>query len=205
MTPIGAILVATSNAGKLREIRVGLHGVPLRLESLDDYPGLPPAVEDGATFEANARIKALHYSRLRETWALADDSGLEVEALAGQPGVRSARYAGDHATDQDNNRKLIRALEQEGLESPAARFRCALAWAAPSGVVAVTEGTIHGIILRKPRGDNGFGYDPYFFVPQLGKTLAELDSDAKNQISHRGEAVRAMRNVLIQRISTDHF
>ncbi len=193
-----AILIATTNAGKLHEIRHGLAGLPVRWRSLGDFPGMEAPIEDGATFEENAAKKASYYARRTGIWALADDSGLEVEALGGEPGVWSARYAGPGARDAANNQKLIRALAAVPSDQRQARFRCVMALASPTGIATTTTGTVEGLILDEPRGRNGFGYDPHFFVPGLGKTLAELASSAKNEISHRGKALRILRSWLIQ-------
>jgi XTP/dITP diphosphohydrolase len=177
--------------------------LPVMWRSLDDLSqAIAAPVEDGATFARNAALKAVHYSRLSGRWALADDSGLEVDALEGAPGVRSARYAaapagaGRAQVDRANNRKLIAELKDVPLERRTARFRCALALADGEQVLATAEGTIEGLIVDEPRGSNGFGYDPHFFVPRLGRTTAELSPEHKNRISHRGQAVQRFREAL---------
>lgn len=187
------ILIATTNRGKLREVRELLSGLPVRLATLAEHPGLPEAVEDADTFEENAKRKAVHYARLTGHWTLADDSGLAVDALNGSPGVRSARYAGPEADDAANNAKLITELAEVPPKKRTARFCCAVALAGPSGVLAEAFGTVEGTIIDQPRGSNGFGYDPHFYVPRHGMTTAEMDPQRKNRISHRGKAFRAIR------------
>lgn len=192
MTAMPEILLATHNAGKVREIRRLAAGHGWRWHGLDDFPDLPPAVEDGATFAENARRKALHYAAATGLPTLADDSGLEVDCLGGAPGVHSARYAGEPRDDAANNRKLVATLADIAREQRTARFRCAMAFAAPEEVLGETEGAVEGVIVDEARGDNGFGYDPHFLIPSLGKTMAELSPDEKNALSHRGQALRAM-------------
>ncbi len=188
-----SILIATTNKGKLREVREILSGLPVELATLDAYPNVPDAVEDADTFEGNAAKKALHYAALCGGWTLADDSGLVVDALGGEPGVYSARYAGPDATDSDNNAKLIAALADVPPEERTARFCCAVALADVDGVLASVFGTVEGVIVDEPHGDNGFGYDPHFFVPTEGMTTAQMQPELKNRISHRGQAFRAVR------------
>ncbi len=186
------ILIATGNAGKLREIGQLTAHLPLRWRWLAEFADLPPAVEDGHTFAENARRKALHYAGLTGLLTLADDSGLEVDCLDGRPGVHSARFAGPQRDDAANNRKLIGLLAGVPRQRRTARFRCAMALARPGAVLAETAGSLEGLIVDEPRGTNGFGYDPHFWLPQRGLTLAELSADEKNAISHRGQALRAM-------------
>ncbi len=186
------VLVATGNPGKLREIREITAGLPLRWRALAEFPHVPEAVEDGDTFAENARRKARHYSRATGLWTLADDSGLEVDALGGAPGVHSARYAGLPRDDRANNRKLIAALAGVPAARRTARFRCAIALADGEHILLETDGRVEGRIIDEPRGANGFGYDPHFLVPELGRTMAELPSAEKNARSHRGAALRAM-------------
>ena len=195
-SPAPVILIATTNQGKLREVRQVLAGVGVALRSLADLPQMPEAVEDGPTFEANARIKAEHYAKLAGMWVLADDSGLEVEALNGAPGVHSARYAGPTRDDQANNAKLIEALKDVPPKQRTARFRCAIALATPTEVVAVVHGTVEGLIIENAQGRNGFGYDPHFLVPALNLTTAQMPPRQKNQISHRGQALRRIAPVI---------
>ena len=157
--------------------------------TLDAYPTIPKPDEDADSFEGNARKKALHYARLTDLWALADDSGLEVDALAGEPGVYSARYAGEDCSDAANNAKLLAKLSGVPGERRSARFLCVVALANPNDVVATASGTLEGVIVDEPRGHNGFGYDPHFFVPEHGATAAEMPPEQKNRISHRGKAL----------------
>ena len=192
MTGGNFILVATGNPGKLGEVRVILGELGVEFRTLADVGDLPGPLENEDTFEANASVKARHYSRLTGHWTLADDSGLEVDALGGAPGVRSARYAGPQRSDADNNAKLIAELSHVADERRAARFRCALALADGERVLASSTGVIQGRIIDQPRGENGFGYDPYFLVPELGVTTAQMPPEQKNRISHRGQALRAL-------------
>lgn len=186
------VLIATGNSGKLREIQAVFAEVAANWCALMDFPALPEAVEDEDSFAANAAKKALHFAKLTGLWTLADDSGLVVDALGGEPGVRSARYSPSGA-DADNNRKLIAALAGVPDEQRSARFVCCLAFAEPGRVLATANGVISGRIIDIPRGANGFGYDPHFLVPELGRTTAELDPAHKNRISHRGKALRALQ------------
>ena len=188
-----AILFATTNAGKLREVRAILAGLAVRLESLTDHPSIPAAVEDADTFEGNARLKAIHYSRLTNRWTLTDDSGLEVDALGGRPGVHSSRYAGPEGDAAANNAKLVRELDGVPAEKRTARFRCVVVLANGSEVLATASGKWEGLIVDDPRGANGFGYDPHFFVPHYGITSAEMTPEQKNRLSHRGQAFTAIR------------
>ena len=190
------LLVATSNAGKLREIRFVFADLPVELVSLAEFGEFPDVVEDEPTFEGNAGKKAIHYARLTGMWALADDSGLEVDALDGAPGVHSARFAGSPQNAAANNTKLIACLRNVPTERRAARFRCALAIADGERVLATADGAIEGAIIDESRGEGGFGYDPHFLLPQLGLTSAELDPAHKNRISHRGQALRKIRPAL---------
>lgn len=187
------LLIATTNPGKLVEVRAILAGLTVEWTTLRDHPELPEAVEDASTFTENAALKALHYARLTGGWALADDSGLEVDALCGEPGVRSARFAGPACDDAANSAKLLSRLGGVPSKKRTARYRCAVALADPNGVVAQTTGVMEGLIVEQPRGANGFGYDPHFFVPDSGMTAAEMTADHKNRLSHRGQALRALR------------
>lgn len=184
------LVVATKNPGKLGEIREIL-GPEVRLLSLADFPGVGDIVEDGRTFEANAVKKALAVASHTGCVSLADDSGLEVDALDGAPGVYSARFAGEKATDAQNNRKLLRLLENTPDEQRTARFRCVIAVVATDGSVQTAEGAAEGRILRSPRGTGGFGYDPLFLVSGGLRTFAELPLQEKNRLSHRGKALRS--------------
>ena len=190
------LLIATTNPGKLREIQAVFAGLPIQFEDLRQYPDLPAAIEDADTFMANAEKKALYYAERTGLPALADDSGLEVDCLGGRPGVHSARFAGRHGDDQANNAKLIELLRNVPLEERSARFRCAIVVADCGAVRAQAEGTIEGLIIDEPRGENGFGYDPHFLVPHLDKTTAELAPEHKNRISHRGQALRSILEAL---------
>jgi XTP/dITP diphosphohydrolase len=192
------ILIATSNPGKLRDFTGAAAGYGIEVQRVPNFSSLPPVVEDGETFEANARKKAEAYSRyVTGAIIIADDSGLEVEALGGAPGVHSARYAADephleesNTDDETNNRKLIREIKLVPIEARNGRFVCAIAAARDGQTLAVFEGKADGIILEQPRGYNGFGYDPLFYFPEIGKTFAELSAEEKAQYSHRGAAFR---------------
>jgi XTP/dITP diphosphohydrolase len=192
------VLVATSNAGKIRDFAGAASPLGIEISPLPNLVSLPSVVEDGATFEANARKKAEAYSRFTPgELVIADDSGLEVDALGGTPGVHSARYAADepHAAggntdDEANNAKLIREIKRVPVEKRTGRFVCRIAAARDGATQAVFEGRAEGIILEQPRGSNGFGYDPLFFFPQIDKTFAELSAEEKSKYSHRGQAFR---------------
>ena len=203
MVKTTTILVATTNQGKLREVRAVLAGLPVRLTGLDEHPRWPVAVEDGDTFEANAVIKAQHYAALYGGYVLADDSGLEVDALSGAPGLRSARYAGEDANAQANNAKLTEALRDVPVERRTARFRCAVALVSGSRVLATAHGTFEGVIVDTPAGKNGFGYDPHFFVLDHNLTVAQLSPETKNRISHRGQALRNIRPAIEKILTID--
>lgn len=192
-------MVASHNKGKFAEIRSLLDGLPIELLSMADVaPTLPHAVESGETFASNAELKARHVARALSLVTFADDSGLIVDALSGRPGVRSARFAGENATDAENNALLLSQLED--VEDPArtARFCCVVCLVDPFSDAApvFVEGTCEGHIVRSPRGTRGFGYDPLFAVHDTEKTLAELNDDEKNTVSHRGSAIRALRTEL---------
>ncbi|MFQ5589609.1 MAG: XTP/dITP diphosphatase [Phycisphaerae bacterium] len=192
MVEAPTMLLATSNPGKVREVQAILRGLPVGLTTLADHVDLPPPIEDAATFEGNARLKALYYARSTRCLTLADDSGLEVDALNGQPGVRSSRYAGPQCDPAANNAKLIRELAGVPPERRTARFCCVMAVATPKEVVATASGSVSGVIIDEARGTNGFGYDPLFFVPEVGLTTAEMAPEQKNRISHRGRALAAI-------------
>lgn len=195
------IVLATGNRHKLSEMRTLLAGLPLVLLGPDDLPPerrFERAEETGTTFEANATLKAVHAAKSSGLHALADDSGLEVPALGGRPGVWSARYAGVGAGDLANNRKLVAEARAAGILDPLARFRCELVLAAPDGrTVATGSGSCEGVLIDEPRGRGGFGYDPHFLVPVLGRTFAELLPSEKNAISHRARAAAALRRALL--------
>jgi XTP/dITP diphosphohydrolase len=181
---------ATGNAGKLREFRMAANHAPVEIELVGNFRALPPAVEDGATFAENAVKKALHYAPYCSGPIFADDSGLEVDALGGAPGVYSARYSGPGATDESNNRLLLENLR--GIESRVARFVCAIALVEAGEVRGVWRGAVEGRILDAARGAHGFGYDPLFYYEPFGCTFGEADDDRKFSVSHRGQALRAM-------------
>ncbi len=189
-------MVATRNPGKIREIRALLKGMGIQVLSLDDYPQVPPIKEEGDTFRENALKKARVTARLTGEMALADDSGLEVDALGGAPGVRSARFGGGGLTDADRNRLLLDRLEGVPWENRTARFRCVMALVTPEGKEYLVEGTCEGCIAFEPEGEYGFGYDPVFYLPEYGKTMAQLPPEEKNRISHRAKALEKMRGVL---------
>ena len=190
------LYLATSNPGKLRELGALAQTEGFELASLPDYDRLPRAPEEDASFALNALEKALHYSRLCDGLIVADDSGLVVDALNGRPGPHSARYAGPQATDADNNRKLLAELGVLAEAKRAARYVCVLALARSNRLLALFSESCAGRILEAARGAGGFGYDPLFFFPPLGKTMAELDVAEKNQHSHRGKAFKALLEYL---------
>ncbi|MCF8074665.1 MAG: XTP/dITP diphosphatase [Desulfotignum sp.] len=181
------LVLASTNPGKTREIRDLLKEFPLDIKNLTDFGPIPPVVEDGATFDDNAYKKAAFTARVLGYPAMADDSGLCVEALDGAPGVKSARYAGDHATDADNVARLLTDLAPH--DNRKAAFECVISIAVPTGAALTYEGRCEGIITREPAGDNGFGYDPLFFFPTFGKTFAQVPMEQKAQVSHRGMAL----------------
>ena len=185
-----ALLIATRNPGKLRELTSLLAGCTLKLVSLDDVGVDADVLEPGSTFEENATLKALTYSRLAGMVTLADDSGLEVEALGGEPGVMSSRYAGEGASDQQRIAFLLRKLDNIPEDRRKARFRCVIAVARPGAETGLYAGECHGTIIDAPRGRNGFGYDPIFLLPELGRTMAELSPEEKDRVSHRSMAAR---------------
>ncbi|MDD5200764.1 MAG: RdgB/HAM1 family non-canonical purine NTP pyrophosphatase [Terrimicrobiaceae bacterium] len=186
------LVLATRNAHKTAEIAAMLAGV-FDVADLRDAPGAPEIEEVGATFAENAALKANGISRFTGGWALADDSGLEVDALGGEPGVRSARFAGGRATDAENNRLLLSRLSALPGAPRTARFRCALALARDGALVATFDGTVEGRLIEAPRGAGGFGYDPLFIADGYDRTFAELSAEAKNAISHRARALAGFR------------
>lgn len=190
------LLIATHNPGKLIEYEELLAGLPFELVTLDDVRIREDVEETGSSFAENARLKALAYARESKLLTLADDSGLEVDALGGEPGIYSKRYAGDDATDAKRINFLLHRMKDVPMEARLARFRCVIAIAAPDGQVWESEGTAEGDILFEPRGANGFGYDPVFYFPRLGKTMAELPPAQKNKISHRARAADGARAIL---------
>lgn len=199
------ILVATGNPGKLAELSemLGTGHEQIEWLSLKDYPDVPEVVEDGDTFAENARKKAIGYAAATGLWTIADDSGLVIDALDGRPGVYSARYAADQCHDDNrkdidiaNYQKVLAELKDTPDEQRTARFMCCLCLASPNAVLLETEGTVEGIINHGPAGENGFGYDPIFYIPSLNKTAAQLDNQEKNKISHRGNAIRKLKPLL---------
>jgi XTP/dITP diphosphohydrolase len=187
MNLVKIIVLATSNQNKVKEFKKLLADVPVEIKCLSDFGPLPEVIEDGETFDDNAYKKALHYAKVLGFPALADDSGLVVNALDGRPGVYSARYGGEGATDQDNCKKLLG--EMEGKTDRSAYFACVLSLATPGGPALTWEGTCKGEITTAPQGESGFGYDPVFFYPPEHKTFAELPMEKKNAVSHRGRAM----------------
>ena len=189
-TTMPKLLIATGNPGKARELAEVLEGLPLQLTTLTNE-GIKATVEEtGATLEENALLKARAYSALSHLPTLADDSGLEVNALNGEPGVYAKRYAGENATDQERVQYLLTKLQGVPWERRVARFRAVIAVVLPSGREQVCEGIVEGLIALDPTGEGGFGYDPIFYLPQFGMTMAELPLAQKNSVSHRGQAAR---------------
>ncbi len=182
------IVLATGNKNKLKEIKEILKDSPVDIKSIDEYGTLPPVIEDQDTFEGNAYKKAHHYARVLGLPCLADDSGLVVESLDGRPGVHSARYAGENATDLEKCDKLL--AEMAGKENRKAKFECVLSLASPGGPALTWEGSCEGEITTERHGESGFGYDPVFFYAPLNQTFAEIPMEEKNKISHRGKALQ---------------
>ncbi|WP_455378236.1 XTP/dITP diphosphatase [Petrachloros mirabilis] len=193
---IKEIVLATRNRHKVEELTALLRDIVVHIRTLDEFPEVPEVVEDGDSCEANAVKKATAVAKATGLVSVADDTGLEVDALGGRPGVYAARYAGENVTYEDNWRKLLRELAGIPLERRTARFITAAAIASPEGDVKVTRGILDGRIAENPGGSKGFGYDPVFLVPQLGKTLAELSPEEKNQISHRARAFQQAKELL---------
>jgi len=190
------VVFASRNRGKIREIRALLEDLPIVLRSLDDFPDAPEVEEDGDTFLENALKKALAIARYTGCAAMADDSGLTVDALGGAPGVHSARYAGEGADDGRNIEKLLREMQDIPEKERGAAFRCVLVLCEPDGSCESFEGAWEGRIAEKPDGDGGFGYDPVFYLPGLGKTVARLSLEEKNRLSHRARAMERLREAL---------
>jgi XTP/dITP diphosphohydrolase len=191
------LLIATTNAGKLREITGILEGVRIELVTLNDRDSIAEPEETGATFAENARLKARYYSKMTGLVTVADDSGIEIDALDKAPGVHSARW---HGTDYPEKfRKIQELFRQRGVSGSTARFVCCVALADADSILVETTGTVEGEIVAEPRGSNGFGYDPIFYYPPFGCTLAELDREKKASVSHRGKAFRALREHLLKR------
>ena len=192
---MATLLVATTNRAKLREIASLLFGTPYDIVTLADWPAIAAPEETGATFDENARAKALYYASKTGQLTVAEDSGLEIDALGGAPGVESARFGGAETTYPEKFRLIYDALRASGAPTSSARFVCALALARPGAILFETRGTIEGRIAAEPRGDGGFGYDPIFFYPPFGRTLAEV-SARKSAVSHRGQAFRSLRRCI---------
>lgn len=191
------LVVGTRNRKKLQEIQEILHDLPVQLADLTAFPSAPEIVEDGGTFEANARKKASGVARALGQWVLSDDSGLVVPALGGEPGVDSALYAGMHGDDEANNDKLLAKLAGVPDERRSAYYVCVIALSNPAGeVVAVTEGRCHGRIVQARHGAGGFGYDPLFLVPEYHRTFGELSPRVKHALSHRAKALEHLRPML---------
>ena len=199
MIAVSSLLIATTNPGKLKEIEGILEGVPVTLVTLNDRPGIVEPDETGTTFAENARLKARYYSKATGLVSVADDSGIEIDALDKAPGVHSARWQG---TDYPTKfRKIQELLRARGVTGSTARFVCSVAVADGDAILFEANGIVEGEITSEPRGTNGFGYDPIFFYPPFGCTLAELDSDRKAEVSHRGKAFRQLREYLRSRNS----
>lgn len=194
------IVIASKNLDKIKEMRLVLKDLPVEILSLSDFAEMPDAIEDGATFEENALIKAKFFAELTGLACLADDSGLEVDALNGLPGVYSARFAGYHADDETNNQTLLNELAKVGVNESAAAYRCALAFVDTDGTKILTSGKISGTIKTVAKGTGGFGYDPYFYI-DANRTMAEISPAEKNQISHRGAALKEMMIKLTGKLS----
>lgn len=198
---ISEVVLATRNKHKVEELSVLLGDLGIRIRTLADFANAPEVEEDGATCEANAIKKACEIARATGLTAVADDTGLEVDALGGRPGVYAARYAGEHATYEDNCRKLVQELEGVPHERRTARFITVAAIAIPGEPVQVTQGVLNGYITGKACGSKGFGYDPVFYVPELKATLAEISAEQKNRISHRAKAFLQAKELLRARQS----
>ncbi len=189
------LLLGTNNPGKIRELQLLFQGLPWRLVTPEEVGVFLKVEETGSSYEENARLKAVAYARASRIVSLADDSGLEVSALNGLPGINSARFGGK-ATDRERVEYLLSLIEDVPPERRAARFVCVIAIATPDGRVETVRGECHGTIALAPGGEGGFGYDPVFYFPELGKTLAELPLEVKNRVSHRGKAAREAYRVL---------
>jgi XTP/dITP diphosphohydrolase len=192
MEPPVTLVIATRNKGKTSEIKSLLSGFPVIIRNLDDFGPIPEVKEDGETFDDNAYKKAGFAAKILGFPALADDSGLVVEALDGAPGVHSARYAGENATDEERCLKLLN--EMKGKTNRTAAFECVVSIAVPSGAALTYEARCEGLIAENLRGANGFGYDPIFLYPPFKKTFAELTQEEKNRVSHRGKAFKELKN-----------
>ena len=190
------MILATKNKGKIKEFKALVQGLPIELLSLEDIPDLPEVEEDGCSFQENALKKACAIAKYTGLTAIADDSGLEVDALNGAPGIHSARYAGDKATDQENIQKLLTALKSVPFEKRTARFRCVIVVCTHTNKTITAEGTCEGIIATEPHGSHGFGYDPVFLIDRMGYTMAEVEPEIKNRISHRANTISKLKEIL---------
>lgn len=190
------LLLATTNPGKIREYRLLLAGLDYQIVTLSEQGINETVTEEGESYERNAATKAAAYAKLSRLITLADDSGIEVDALNGKPGVHSARFAGEKATDADRVVKLLAMLSGVPPDKRTAHFKCVIAIATPEGKLDLCQGECHGIIAPEAKGENGFGYDPIFYLPGLGKTMAELPPRLKNRLSHRGKAARKAKKIL---------
>ncbi len=197
------IVLATNNKDKIREIKKILNRLPAEILTLKDFPGFPQVEETGITLEENAILKAKTICRFTHLPSLADDSGLEVDALLGAPGVRSSRFAGDHCSYQDNNRKLLKLMKDIPPEERKARFICVVALAKGTDNIITVRGELRGVIALYGKGTNGFGYDPVFYVPEMNKTLAQLTLNEKNEISHRALAFNQARELILKGFPDD--
>ena len=197
------ILMATGNQGKLREMKELLADLPVEILSLKDFPEIPEPIEDGETFEANSLLKARYYRKMTGCAAMADDSGLEVEALGGAPGVHSARFCGHHGDDEANNEKLLAELRARQLTEAKAAYRCVLSFVGLDGRELTASGSCEGMVREPRRGENGFGYDPYFYVAEgqfVGHTMAELTLEEKGTISHRARAMSRLKELIKEKV-----
>lgn len=193
---IEEIIIATGNRHKVSEIKDILKDLDIKITPMTDFPDYPRIAEDGKTLEENAAKKAREAALFFKKWAIADDTGLEVPYLNGEPGIFSARYAGIGCTYEDNNKKLLSALKDAPQDKRSAVFRCAIAISSPEGETVFAQGRIFGIISEHAAGNKGFGYDPIFFIPQQNKTFAELEEDLKNKISHRALALQKAKEII---------
>ena len=202
------ILVASTNPGKLAELKSMISSANVDVEwlGLNDFPNVPEVVEDGESFAENSRKKALGYAKATGLWTIADDSGLCIDALGGNPGVKSARFSGEKEKDRGlldhkNMEKVLQLLENTPKDKRTCRFICNLCLATPQEILLETEGFLEGYITEEKKGENGFGYDPIFFVPELNRTIAQLGNEEKNTISHRGNAIRKLKPRLMKILS----
>lgn len=195
---IKEIIVATGNKHKVEEIRAILDDLNISVIPMTSFSSYPETIEDGKTLEDNAIKKAIEAAKFFNKWVIADDTGLEVDFLNGEPGVFSARYAGENCSYDDNNKKLLEKLQDVPEGKRTAKFRCVIAISSPEGKISLAKGEIFGIISKVSSGKNGFGYDPIFFIPEKNKTFAELDSKEKNTISHRSRALQKAKDIVKQ-------